>query len=162
MDLPTSREIDLETLLRERDAQLVELTVSSRCPSGQGYELNFAQDEVTRLRQYLSNQPGPSVTDPISLPPALVSVLLPHINHNNTNNTNGGGGTTVTTALTQRTRVLQEENDELYELLKFGETGKLKEEVRGLRRVVERLEGALKGMHAPPMACTISDKFLEF
>jgi hypothetical protein len=104
---------------------------------------------VTRLRQYLSSQPGPSITDPISLPPALVSVLLPHINHNNINNTSGGGGTTVTTALTQRTRLLQEENDELYELLKFGETGKLKEEVRGLRRVVERLEGALKGMRLP-------------
>ena len=29
MDLPTSREIDLETLLRERDAQLAELTVSA-------------------------------------------------------------------------------------------------------------------------------------
>lgn len=28
MELPTPREIDLETLLRERDAQLTELTVS--------------------------------------------------------------------------------------------------------------------------------------
>jgi hypothetical protein len=53
---------------------------------------------------------------------------------------------TVNTALTQRVRILQEENDELYEMLKSGETGKLKEEVRGLRRVVERLEGALRGM----------------
>jgi hypothetical protein len=40
---------------------------------------------------------------------------------------------------------LQEENDELYDILKKGETGKLKEEVRGLRRVVNRLEGALQG-----------------
>lgn len=40
---------------------------------------------------------------------------------------------------------MQEENDELYEMLKSGETGKLKEEVRGLRRVVDRLQGALKG-----------------
>jgi hypothetical protein len=54
----------------------------------------------------------------------------------------------VTTALTQRVRLLQEENDELYELLKFSETGKLKEEVRGLRRVVERVEGALRGTYA--------------
>lgn len=54
---------------------------------------------------------------------------------------------TVNTALTQRVRILQEENDELYEMLKSGETGKLKEEVWGLRRVVERLEGALRGMH---------------
>lgn len=83
----------------------------------------------------------------MSLPPALVSVLLPHINHNNDNlGAIGGCGTTVTTALTQRVRLLQEENDELYELLKFGETGKLKEEVLGLRRVVERLEGALRGI----------------
>ena len=44
-------------------------------------------------------------------------------------------------------RLLQEENDELYDLLKQGETGKLKEEVRGLRRVVDRLESALRGDH---------------
>jgi hypothetical protein len=112
------------------------------------HECISLQDEVTRLRQYLSSQPGPSTTDPISLPPALVSVLLPHINCNKDNDTNGGGGTTVTTALTQRVRLLQEENDELYELLKFSETGKLKEEVRGLRRMVERLEGALRGIYA--------------
>jgi hypothetical protein len=30
MELPTPREIDLETLLRERDAQLAELTVSAK------------------------------------------------------------------------------------------------------------------------------------
>lgn len=102
---------------------------------------------MTRLRQYLSTQPGPSTTDPVSLPPALVSLLLPHINANNSNSKNGHvGGATVTTALTQRTRLLQEENDELYELLKYGETGKLKEEVKGLRRVVGRLDGALKGI----------------
>jgi hypothetical protein len=52
----------------------------------------------------------------------------------------------VTAALTQRARSLQEENDELYDLLKQGETGKLKEEVQGLRRLVEKLEGALRGM----------------
>jgi len=43
-------------------------------------------------------------------------------------------------------RQLQEENDELYQLLKATETGKLKDEVRGLRRAVAKLEGALKGM----------------
>lgn len=101
---------------------------------------------MTRLRHYLSIQPGPSTTDPVSLPPALVSLLLPHINAHRAGS--NGGGATVTTALTQRTRLLQEENDELYELLKHGETGKLKEEVRGLRRVVGRLEGALKGIVA--------------
>lgn len=33
----------------------------------------------------------------------------------------------------------------LYELLKTGETGKLKEDVRSLRRVVQKFEGALRG-----------------
>ena len=51
----------------------------------------------------------------------------------------------MTAALTQRARLLQEENDELYELLKLGETGKFKEEVYGLRKVVEKLQGALQG-----------------
>jgi hypothetical protein len=48
-------------------------------------------------------------------------------------------------ALTQRARLLQEENDELYELLKHGEIGLMKEEVHGLRRAVLRLESALRG-----------------
>jgi len=52
----------------------------------------------------------------------------------------------VTTALTQRAHLLQEENDELYELLKHSETGKLKDEARGLRRVVAKLEVALNGV----------------
>jgi hypothetical protein len=45
---------------------------------------------------------------------------------------------------------LQEENDELYELLKQGETGKLKDEVRGLRRAVAKLENALTGVLPSP------------
>ena len=52
----------------------------------------------------------------------------------------------MNSALAQRAKLLQEENDELYELLKSTETGKLKEEVRGLRRVVNRLETALRGV----------------
>ncbi|PSS35451.1 hypothetical protein PHLCEN_2v1606 [Hermanssonia centrifuga] len=128
MDLPTSREIELETLLRQRDAQVADLT-----------------DEVTHLRQYLTNQPSPSVTDQISLPPPLVSLLLPHINDRSSTATTSSN--TVTAALTQRVKVLQEENDELYELLKSGETGRLKEDVRSLRRVVQKLEGALRESH---------------
>ncbi|EPT03712.1 hypothetical protein FOMPIDRAFT_98438 [Fomitopsis schrenkii] len=118
-------EIDLENLLRERDAQVAELT-----------------DEITNLRHYLSTQPPPSVSEPVSLPPALVSVLLPHIR----DHASSASGS-VTAALTQRCKTLQEENDELYELLKAGETGKLKEDVRALRRVVQKLEGALKESH---------------
>ena len=110
------------------------------------------QDEVSHLRQYLSTQPGPSTTDSISLPPALISYLLPHLTGANKvpstsppTSASGTSSSTVTAALVQRTKLLQEENDELYELLKSGETGKLKEEVRGLRKVVDRLERALKG-----------------
>ncbi|GBE79655.1 hypothetical protein BKA93DRAFT_275578 [Sparassis latifolia] len=128
-DLPTARELELETLLRQRDAQVAELT-----------------DEVAQLRQYLSTQPAPSTTDPISLPPALVSLLLPHINDRPLNNATATSNS-VTAALTQRAKVLQEENDELYELLKTGETGRLKEDVRALRRVVQKLEGALEESH---------------
>ena len=72
-----------------------------------------------------------------------MSLLLPHLNQRPPSATSGSS--TVTTALVQRAKILQEENDELYELLKTGETGRLKEDVRALRRVVQRLEGALRG-----------------
>ncbi|KAG6378696.1 hypothetical protein JVT61DRAFT_12967 [Boletus reticuloceps] len=132
MDLPTSRDIELETALRKRDAQVAELTT-----------------EISRLRQFLAVQPQPSTSDPITLPPTLVSVLLPHVNKAASSGGLAGSSSssTVNTALTQRVRLLQEENDELYDLLKHGETGKLKEEVRGLRRVVDRLESALRESH---------------
>jgi hypothetical protein len=86
----------------------------------------------------------PVITDPISLPPPLISLLLPHINDRSSAAAPSSSGTVVQ-ALTQRVKVLQEENDELYELLKTGETGRLKEDVRSLRRVVQKLEGALRG-----------------
>ncbi|KAI0322528.1 hypothetical protein OF83DRAFT_1093746 [Amylostereum chailletii] len=130
MDLPSSRELELEALLRKRDAQLVELT-----------------DEVNHLRQYLSSQPGPSTTDPISLPAPLVSLLLPNINVSANDRVTGSSSSTVATALTQRVKLLQEENDELYELLKSTETGRLKEEVRGLRRAMGKMETALRESH---------------
>ncbi|KAI6034368.1 hypothetical protein BKA83DRAFT_4188997 [Pisolithus microcarpus] len=119
--LPTRREIELETVLRKRDAQVAELT-----------------NEVERLRRYLvQHPPRPSTTDPIPLPPSIVPV----------GTTGSSYSSTVNTALTHRIRVLQEENDELYEILRCGETGKLKEEVKGLRHVVERLESALQESH---------------
>ncbi|KAG6833885.1 hypothetical protein H0H87_007896 [Tephrocybe sp. NHM501043] len=130
MNLPSSRELELETLLRQRDTQLTELT-----------------DELTHLRQSLLSQPGPSSTEPVTLPPALVSVLSPHLHVPPAASGSSTGSNTVNAALTQRARALQEENDEMYDLLKVGETGKLKEEVRGLRRVVARLEGALRESH---------------
>ncbi|KAI0832342.1 hypothetical protein BC628DRAFT_1406826 [Trametes gibbosa] len=128
MDLPTPRELELETLLRQRDAQVADLT-----------------DEVTHLRQFLAEQPLPSTTEPTTIPPALMSLLLPHLNQHSTSAT--ASSSTVTTALVQRVKILQEENDELYELLKTAETGRLKEDVRALRRVVQKLEGALRESH---------------
>lgn len=44
-----------------------------------------------------------------------------------------------------RVKLLQEENDELYAILKGGQVAKLKEEVNGLTRVVQGLETALHG-----------------
>ncbi|KAI0776104.1 hypothetical protein BD413DRAFT_459371, partial [Trametes elegans] len=115
-------------LLRQRDAQVAELT-----------------DEVTHLRQFLANQPPPATTEPATIPPALMSLLLPHLNQHSTSTPSGSSS--VTTALVQRAKILQEENDELYELLKSGETGRLKEDVRTLRRVVQKMEGALRESH---------------
>ena len=98
---------------------------------------------MTHLRQFLLTQPTNPPADPVSLPPALVSLLLPHIDSSTPNTTQTSS--TVTDALTQRVKVLQEENNELFELLKTGETGRLKDDVRALRRVVQKLEGALRG-----------------
>lgn len=129
MQPPTAREARLETLLGERDIQLSEL-----------------HDELTRLRTYLPSQPALSSSVPLSLPPAVSSILLSQLSSNVPGSTSSSSSTVVA-ALTQRARLLQEENDELYELLRFSETGKLKEEVRGLRRLVQRLQSALRQSH---------------
>ena len=147
MDLPSSRELELEALLRNKDSQLAELTVRTLVC----HLISFSpgvipQDEVNTLRQYLSTQPNPSLTEPLSLPPALISLLMTHIDAAAAESNVRSSSSTVNTALAQRAKLLQEENDELYELLKSSETGKLKEEVRGLRRAVNRLETALRGV----------------
>ena len=72
-----------------------------------------------------------------------MSLLLPHINERATGASSSSN--TVTAALTQRVKVLQDENDELYELLKSGETGRLKDDAQALQRVVQKLESALRG-----------------
>jgi hypothetical protein len=69
---------------------------------------------------------------------------MPHI-ESQVNQTATAVSATVAGGLNQRMRQLQEENDELYDLLKSTETGKLKDEVRSLRTAVAKLEGALKG-----------------
>jgi hypothetical protein len=115
--------------------------------------LTVLQDEVTYLRQYLSTQPPPSTNEAFTLPPALLSILLPHINARHdpaTASLNALGaehasGSSATAALMQRARLLQGENDELYGLLRHSEVGKLREEAAALRKLVQRLEKALKG-----------------
>ena len=71
-----------------------------------------------------------------------MAVIQPHIEAASSGPSSSGS---ITTALTQRVKTLQEENDELYNLLKKSETGRLKEEVHGLSRVVSKLENALRG-----------------
>lgn len=144
MELPSSRELELEALLRRRDSQLVQLTVCLLLPVS-SHLANPTKDELTNLRQYLNTQPGPSSLDTISLPAPLLALLLPHLNASDAQV--ASSSSTVAVALTQRVRLLQEENDELYELFKSTETGRLKEEVRGLRRAVTRLETALRGTY---------------
>ncbi|KAL0565250.1 hypothetical protein V5O48_016777 [Marasmius crinis-equi] len=128
-DLPTTRELELEALLRDRYKQIAELG-----------------DQLTHLRTYLPSA-STSTTDAVSLPPALIALLLPHINSSVGVEGEKRGGSTVA-ALTQRVRALQEENEQMYEILKEGETGMLKEEVQSLRQLVGRLEGALRGAFA--------------
>ncbi|PAV20956.1 hypothetical protein PNOK_0358300 [Pyrrhoderma noxium] len=113
METPSLREIELETLLRERESQLADLT-----------------DEVSQLRRFIINQPISSGSDPVSLPPALMALLQAHMKDEQSQGTQSSS--TMTTALLQRTRVLQEENDELYQLL----------------RTVSKLERALKESHS--------------
>ncbi len=77
-----------------------------------------------------------------------MSRLLPLINNRSPAATSSSD--TVAAALTQRVKILKEENDELYEILKSGETGRLKEDVRSLRRVSQKLETALRGVCIRP------------
>ncbi|KAH6915332.1 hypothetical protein BKA70DRAFT_1420266 [Coprinopsis sp. MPI-PUGE-AT-0042] len=135
MALPSTRELELEALVRQRDAQIQELN-----------------DDITRLRRHLSTQQAPAPTDSVTLPPPILSVLRPHIRA--AARESSPASSTVVNALIQRSRLLQEENDELYEILKVKETGKLKEEARGLRRVVHRLESGLRESHSVIAALT--------
>lgn len=76
-----------------------------------------------------------------------MKLLLPHLK--NASKPAESSSSTVITALTQKVKLLQDENDELYQILRVKETGKLKEEVRSLRKVVQRLETSLRGLSLP-------------
>ena len=100
---------------------------------------------MTTLRRFLATQPTPSTSEPVTLPAPLLSLLLPYMADPLAAEPSGSSFNSVMVALTQRAKLLQEENDELYGLLRRSETGGLKEEVRGLRRAMRRMEGALTG-----------------
>lgn len=115
--------------------------------------LCLLQDEVKNLRKYLNAQSAPSRSEPVTLPSTLLALLQPLIAGQSASGSAASNSNTITTGLLQRTRVLQEENDELYELLRTSETGKLKEEVRTLKRVTSRLQQALTGEFSLHHSC---------
>ncbi|EIW82089.1 hypothetical protein CONPUDRAFT_164736 [Coniophora puteana RWD-64-598 SS2] len=131
MNLPSPREVELEAALRERDAQVSQLA-----------------KELSWLRQQPAAQPELQTSTSAMLPSALMTMLLPYISNASKGATPTAGSSTVNAALTQRVQLLQDENNELYDLLRHGETGRLKEEVQGLRHVVTKLETALRESHS--------------
>lgn len=79
-----------------------------------------------------------------------MAILTPHlINERNaalgTGTFNGLAHTGLVAALRQRTELLEEENEELYSVLRRSETGRLEEEVKALRKLVGKLGISLKG-----------------
>jgi len=79
-----------------------------------------------------------------------MAILMPHlVNERNalmrSGPSTGPPNAALVAALRQRATVLQEENDELYGVLRRAETGRLDEEVKGLRILVRKLERALRG-----------------
>ena len=109
------------------------------------------------LRIYLPNSLNPGPEDDSkdfgASNPKLLAVLMPHmlpVSVMGPDGTSGAGAASVPhpgvmSALVQRAKLLQEENDELYAVLRRNETGKLDEEVKALRRMVGKLERSLRG-----------------
>ncbi|TFY77309.1 hypothetical protein EWM64_g6706 [Hericium alpestre] len=162
MDLPSSRELELEAALRQRDAQVQELTVRRRYHTDKRLLFTPRRAACFPVGRSLAPAPVPlhpawSVDDRSgdAASGARVALAAPYQRHIERAGATSGSST-VTAALTQRAKLLQEENDELYGLLQAGETGKLKEEARGLRRAVGRLETALRESHQ--VIRTLSDE----
>ncbi|KAG8760258.1 hypothetical protein FRC14_003556 [Serendipita sp. 396] len=131
-NLPSLRELQLEELLRKREQQLLDAT-----------------NEATYLRKQISElQENKTCSDEMVSETAM-AVLVPHLV--NERNTATGFGINsgplhsgLVSALRQRVTMLQEENDELYAVLRKAETGRLDEEAKALRNLVGRLESSLK------------------
>ncbi|KAF8605401.1 hypothetical protein BDV93DRAFT_554771 [Ceratobasidium sp. AG-I] len=120
--LPSERELELETLLRQRDTQISSLT-----------------DEISTLRRKLPGASDPADDAAICIPPPVLALLAPLIAHGPSTSSSAP----LASAISQRIKLLQAENDELYELLRVSEAARAREEVVGLRKVVKRLEGLL-------------------
>jgi len=113
------------------------------------------------LRRYLPDSLNPTSEDEKkdfgASNPKLLAVLMPHImpvSVMGPDGTSGSGAASVPhpgvmNALVQRAKLLQEENDELYAVLRRNKTGKLDEEVKALRQIVGKLEGSLRGQLLP-------------
>ncbi|KAG8980808.1 hypothetical protein FRB90_007478 [Tulasnella sp. 427] len=137
--LPTERELELEVLLKERDEHLTRLA-----------------NEVRLLRRRLPSAGQATPDESVVFPPSVTNLVLPLLSKGNfTGSLTGPAGqalsgpasATVTAALTARLAALHLENEELYELLKRGAVGRLREEVRELRVTARKLEGALQESH---------------
>jgi hypothetical protein len=112
-------------------------------PTIHAHSVSYTKSDITTLRAYLPSSHTHDSFESVTLSPALLSIIGPLLSRSSPTSTSTS--TSATAALTARVRLLQQENDELYGLLKSTAVAKLKEEVTALRRAVGRLEGALKG-----------------
>jgi hypothetical protein len=142
MEIPTTRELELEVLVRQRDKHITDLQVcccTSCCPY-----LTTLQAQVASLKKRVSISEAPQDSQSVTLPPGWVSYLLPRIREARERAVSSGSGA-ISTALVQRVKALQDENEELYNSLQSSETARLAERVYTLQRAVSKLEGALQG-----------------
>ncbi|KAF8314709.1 hypothetical protein DL93DRAFT_2227796 [Clavulina sp. PMI_390] len=148
--LPTTRELELERLITDRDSQIVALT-----------------NDIKALRAYLPSQ-LPSTTTPkdttakLQIPPALARFLAPLALQHHQNQVqrralpasipsdredSAFASTSVTQALKQRINLLQAENDELGQMLGSPGVARVHEENKLMRRNLLNMEEALKDSH---------------
>ncbi|KAF8759726.1 WTAP/Mum2p family [Rhizoctonia solani] len=91
------------------------------------------QDEISSLRQKLPGASDPEDDAVISIPAPVLALLSPLVTHGPST----GTPAPLSNAITQRLKLLQTENDELYELLRSSELARQREEVVGLRRTIK-------------------------
>ncbi|KAB5596262.1 Pre-mRNA-splicing factor [Ceratobasidium theobromae] len=131
--LPSERELELETLLRQRDKQISALT-----------------DELSSLQRKLPGTSDPPDDAAICIPSPILALLAPLVAHGPSTSTPAP----LNSAILQRLKLLQTENDELYEHLRTSESTRAREEVVGLRKTVKRLESSLEDAEAKIAALT--------